>query len=364
MTLLEKTRSFRDKIVTSGDLVAYGKNWADNNYGLNALQRGVEVFTVRGKSYRHFMFHVFRRDEERFLTAFDVKKKGPQILHQLLNVQQLTAHYVSPTTEFDSVQFAYEMFRRPVVHWEQRPSLACSILGLPEVEGRPSRKTIQPHVDALLRVLAALDRIDPSILRCPDDPNPARGDEAGGGKKTRGKRTVGKATAGEAVAAGGKVAVAAVAAAAAVRGEGATRGSVGQDNDNNDAATGGGTAAAVGGGRGRGGGSTGVVFPVASVASHPIGTAAAAAGSNGQAQAVTGDVRKDEVRELALRINGMSTLDQAVLFTDLREQLSVGALEQLRLQVDVPSMKERSGEEQLQQLARGEIRRLKAMQRD
>ena len=159
------------------------------------------------------------------------------------------------------------------------------------------------------------------------------------------------------------VAVAAVAAAAAVRGEGAIRGSVGQDNDNNDAATGGGTAAA-GGGRGRGGGSTGVVFPVASVASHPIGAAAAAAGSNGQAQAVTGDVRKDEVRELALRINGMSTLDQAVLFTDLREQLSVGALEQLRLQLDVPSMKERSGEEQLQQLARCEIRRLKAMQRD
>ena len=331
----------------------------ENNYGFHALQRGVDVFSVRdNRGLRSFVFHIFRRDEKGCMTSINMKKEGPQVLRQLLKVQQLTADYVSPTTEFDSVQFAYEMFRRPVVHWEQRPSLACSILGLPEVEGCPSRKTIQPHVDALLRVLAALDRIDPSILRCPDDPNPARGDEAGGGKKTRGKRTVGKATAGEAVAAGGKVAVAAggkvavaaVAAAAAVRGEGATRGSVGQDNDNNDAATGGGTAAAVGGGRGRGGGSTGVVFPVASVASHPIGTAAAAAGSNGQAQAVTGDVRKDEVRELALRINGMSTLDQAVLFTDLREQLSVGALEQLRLQLDVPSMKERSGEEQAQLL--------------
>ena len=394
-------------------MTAYGQNALDNNYARDVLRRGVDVFKARSDAK---YYYVFQFPSQGCTTALS-KNEGPRILGRLLKVQQHAARYASMTTEYDSSEFARDMYCRQSsrrLGQLLESSLACSILGLPEFDGDCSLRSSKEYVDALLAAVAALDRIDRTILACPDIRNPARCKKVDSGKKLGGDKdddataTRGGAAAGAAAAGSGVVTAVVVVGAAAgssgvVAAAGLAAGSSGVVTAVGAATGSSGVVAAAGMTAGSSGvvtavvavaassgvvaaagvtaGSSGVMTAVVAEAgsSGVVAAAGAAAGSSGEVAAVVtvgaeagrsgvvtaavGDVGADEVRNLANRINLMPSLQQCMLFAGLRDDLSRGARDQLRLQLGLPSMDERPDVQKLKLLARDQIARLKAMQR-
>jgi hypothetical protein len=180
--LLRVTRCPGEPFVTAADMTAYGQNALDNGYAREVLRRGIDVFKARSNAKNYY---VFRFPSQGCMTALN-KNEGPRILGRLLKVQQHAARYASTTTEYDSREFATDMYYRRARGLLSGSSLACSILGLPEFDGDCSLRSSKEYVDALLASVAALDRIDQTILACPDIRNPARSKKAKSDKKAGG----------------------------------------------------------------------------------------------------------------------------------------------------------------------------------
>ena len=170
--LLRATRQAGELFIGVDDLEMYCRNALSWSYERDKVQRGVSVLKAghSGKQTKaEFFMHIHRRGNG-----------GPEIelpkryLRSLLRLRQAVFSYKS-SEDYD---VAAVVFARPISGRVIEDSLAHSLLGFPELD---LEQPLAGDAKRLLAKIAALDRIEPSILACLHDRNSARPSTGGTG---------------------------------------------------------------------------------------------------------------------------------------------------------------------------------------
>ena len=176
--LLRATRWAGEPHITSDDLEDYCKNSLRASYDRDKEQRGVSVLKA-GNSGRQtkpeYFLHIHR-----LLNGGIETELAPGFLGRYLKLRHAVFRYCTDET-YDAQSLAADLFATPTSGRSIEDSMAHSMLGLSElVQERP----LAGDTERLLAKIATLDRIHPSILKCPHDRNSACPSTAGTGGGT------------------------------------------------------------------------------------------------------------------------------------------------------------------------------------
>jgi hypothetical protein len=176
--LLRATRLAGEPYITSDDLEDYFKNSLRASYDRDKKQRGVSVLKA-GNSGRQTKPEYFLHTH-RLLNGGIETELAPGFLGRYLKLRQAAFRYCTDET-YDAQSLAADLFATPTSGRSIEDSMAHSMLGLSElVQKRP----LAGDTERLLAKITTLDRIHPSILKCPHDRNSACPSTAGTGGGT------------------------------------------------------------------------------------------------------------------------------------------------------------------------------------